>query len=288
MRLCRIAGVDIRFDIPALILFTLCVLAGICKNLPLLFFSLTLHELAHTLMAYRLGYTVKSISVQPFGFVARLEGDVNEWDALCIAAVGPLCSLVAGAVCFALKNMNIDGAFLADFGNANLMIGLVNLLPAFPLDGGRILRACLFRVLKEAYRIAAWIGVCIAVIFFALGVMLLWENNITMLFMGAFLLPAAIMELREATHGKSRALIQRTIRMRRGEALRVRYLAVNESMRAGDAYKLTTGANYTLLHVVDDTMRSRGVIDEGALLRLIAAHGTEEPLRAFVDRDSLT
>ncbi len=288
MRLCRIAGVEIRFDLPALILLLICILAGIGEDLPLLFFSLTLHEAAHTLLAFRLGYTVQSVSIQPFGFVARLMGDVDEWDALCIATAGPLCSLVAGAVCFALKNAEICGVLLADFGSANLMIGLVNLLPALPLDGGRILRACLFRFLKEPYRIAAWIGVCIAAVFFVLGLMLLWEDNITMLFMGAFLLPAAFSELREATHGRSRAFLQRSSRLRRGEALRVRCMAVHDSMPVGDAYKLTAGSYYTLLRVVDDTMRSHGVIDEGALLHIIAAHGTEEPLRAFVDRDSVT
>lgn len=288
MRLCKIAGVDIRCEISALFTLLLCFVTGLCENMPLLFLSLTLHELSHTLMASRCGHTIQSITIQPFGFVATLEGDIDEWDALCIAIAGPFCSLIAGSACFALKDWVMIGPVLSDFGRANLMIGLVNLLPALPLDGGRILRACLFRLSTEAYRIAAWIGVCLAAAFFALGVLLLWENNATMLFMGVFLLPAAIMELRQAINGKSRTLLQRTKKMQRGEALRVKYMAVNENISVGEAYKLTAGSQYTLFHVVDAAMHSHGVIDEGELLHIIASHGAKEPLRAFVDRNSLT
>ena len=103
--------------------------------------SLLVHELAHALVARHLGLHVIDITIWPLGGMARLEGMGERPSAEApVAAAGPLANLALGALFFILPWEWADwGVWL------NLLLGVGNLLPAFPLDGGRLLRAWLAR-----------------------------------------------------------------------------------------------------------------------------------------------
>jgi Zn-dependent protease/CBS domain-containing protein len=152
----------------------------------LLFVCVTLHELGHSLMARRLGVRVKDITLLPIGGVARLETMPEKPShELLIAAVGPLVNFVI-ALGLGLALLFLMGARL--FFNpshlarlllgpdsflslvvyllsANLVLGVFNLIPAFPMDGGRMVRAFLaiWTSYPRATRIAARIGQVMAV-----------------------------------------------------------------------------------------------------------------------------
>jgi len=119
----------------------------------LLFASLLMHELAHAIVARRHGITVEAITFWLFGGISRLKGTAaaprSEWR---IAASGPLTNLVLGVVgtgvAFALSAASAPAVVTAVAGyvaSINLLLAVFNLLPAAPLDGGRILRAILWR-----------------------------------------------------------------------------------------------------------------------------------------------
>lgn len=105
--------------------------------LVLLAVALLGHELAHALVAKRLGLKVIDITIWPLGGMARMEGITTspKHEAL-VAAAGP-----AANIAFGLILLPMPGPIAADAAWINLVLGLGNLLPAFPLDGGRILRA---------------------------------------------------------------------------------------------------------------------------------------------------
>lgn len=127
----------------------------------LLFFSILLHELAHSIVATRYGIPVKSITLFIFGGVSDIAKEPRDFhQEFKMAIVGPLTSLGLGAIFavllwllshgstnsgntiayfFQLKGILFYGAI------ANVMLGVFNLVPAFPLDGGRVLRAGLVR-----------------------------------------------------------------------------------------------------------------------------------------------
>lgn len=156
----------------------------------LLFACVTLHELGHALVAQRMGIKVQDITLLPFGGLARLRSIPREPKMeLAIAVAGPLVNVVifvllALAVGVLYRNEpNLTPDFLLDkldAGNAqslliylmlaNIILVLFNLIPAFPLDGGRVLRALLALKLpwEKATRIAVWIGLAFAG-FFVLG-----------------------------------------------------------------------------------------------------------------------
>ncbi|HVN52656.1 MAG TPA: site-2 protease family protein [Acidimicrobiales bacterium] len=119
----------------------------------LFFASLLAHEMSHALVARRHGVEVKQITLWLLGGVAKMESQSQDADTeLRIGIVGPLTSIAIGVVAGALAalgglsdSLTLTAAALWWLALINLVIGVFNLLPAFPLDGGRVLRAALWR-----------------------------------------------------------------------------------------------------------------------------------------------
>jgi Zn-dependent protease len=144
----------------------------------LLFACVVLHELSHSLIGRRYGYHVKDITLLPIGGVSAFERiPTNPRQELAIAAAGPLASFVIAAVLFIVVAATQRIAPLAEIGVArgsilerlvavNFFLGVFNLLPAFPMDGGRMLRAFLAQRMDYAVatQTAARIGQGIALI----------------------------------------------------------------------------------------------------------------------------
>jgi len=148
-----------------------------------LFFGVFVHELAHSLVARSRGIRMKSITLLMFGGVAQMdEGMPEPRTELPMALAGPITSLLFGLVCcglvFVTPEMTTDPAlqgvlvFLFGYiGVLNVILFAFNLIPAFPMDGGRVLRAVLATrmPLDRATRIAANVGKAFAVIFGIVG-----------------------------------------------------------------------------------------------------------------------
>jgi Zn-dependent protease/CBS domain-containing protein len=144
-----------------------------------LFAGVLVHELAHSLVAKRNGIKINSITLLIFGGVAMMdEGVPDPKTELPMALVGPLASLMIGILCSGLAYVSaavvhdsaVAGVFVFLFGYLgflNIILFVFNLLPAFPMDGGRVLRAWLAQrmPLPRATKIAADIGKVFAVLF---------------------------------------------------------------------------------------------------------------------------
>jgi Zn-dependent protease len=180
VRLGRIAGVEVGFHWSLAIVFLLIVWTLGTQVLPavvpdqsqpaywlvsalatfIFYASLLSHEMGHALVARRLGVDVDGITLWIFGGVARLKGDAASPGVEAkIAIAGPLVSL-ALAIMFGVATFVLDtfnGPAIVEGGCAwlaaiNAMLLLFNLIPAFPLDGGRLLRAWLWRRSGDRYR----------------------------------------------------------------------------------------------------------------------------------------
>ncbi|MGA9521956.1 MAG: site-2 protease family protein [Myxococcaceae bacterium] len=178
----------------------------------LLFFgSLLLHELAHALMAQRRGIPVLGITLFLFGGVSKLGAEpARARDEFWIAVVGPLASfglmvVFAGAFLAADVLAVETAATVALYLTlVNFMVGAFNLLPGYPLDGGRILRSAIWgarRNFRSATRVAGGIGRGVAAGLMALGVWLVLDGAIGGLWMallGMFLWTAGGAQMRQA------------------------------------------------------------------------------------------
>ncbi len=154
----------------------------------LLFASVLLHELSHSLVSIHLGLPVKKITLFIFGGVAQIESEPDDPDKeLKIALAGPGMSILLSTLFLAAANLLIwlnapePAVVLCSFlSYINLTLAIFNLVPAYPLDGGRVFRAVLWRFrgnLQSATRIASSVGAAFGYTLIFAGVYLVLSGN---------------------------------------------------------------------------------------------------------------
>jgi Zn-dependent protease/CBS domain-containing protein len=175
----------------------------------LFFVTLLLHELAHSLLAKSKGLRVQSITLFALGGVSQIEQESPDAKTeFWVAIVGPLSSLAIGIVCLGLARLagwsngmearTPVAAVLLWLGYINFMLAIFNMIPGYPLDGGRVLRAIIWWINGNAVRateLAARIGQVIAVLFIFFGLYQFFVGRnfggLWIAFIGWFLLDAA-------------------------------------------------------------------------------------------------
>jgi Zn-dependent protease len=168
----------------------------------LFFGSVLAHELSHALVARRFGITVRDITLFVFGGAATLEGDARtpRQEAL-IAFAGPASSLLLGGAFYAvaaLTGQEQIAAVLGWLAFINVSLGVFNLIPGFPMDGGRLLRALLWRLRGDQFaatRNAATVGRVFGYVLIGLGAYIAFDggvfNGIWLALIGWFISSAA-------------------------------------------------------------------------------------------------
>jgi Zn-dependent protease len=240
LRIGKVAGIDIGFNWSFIVIAWLITWSLSSAALPetfpghsdgaywaagisiavLFFASLLTHELAHSLLARRSGVTVTEITLWMLGGVSKFESESETADdELQIAAVGPLTSLglffFFGVVATAGALLGLPELVVAVpslVSALNLMIGVFNLVPAFPLDGGRVLRGFLWKRNGDklaATRTAAQTGRILGSAMIAFGLIIVMGgapfNGVWLAFIGLFILFAATVE---ATQSESQELLK--------------------------------------------------------------------------------
>jgi Zn-dependent protease/CBS domain-containing protein len=165
-----------------------------------LFVFVVFHELAHSVVARRYGIKVRKIILYPIGGVSEIEeipeSPSQEWR---MAIAGPLTSLVLGAALLGISLLispqihitlsslfSLTGNFLFDFAILNILLGVFNLIPAFPMDGGRVFRALLAERMKfsDATRYAVNIGKIFGIAMVVVG--FIFPNYFLLILVGIF------------------------------------------------------------------------------------------------------
>lgn len=190
----RLFGIPVRIHLTFVLLLLFVATAGPREGevgsslngvltIVLVFACVVVHELAHSLMAMRYGINVRAIVLLPIGGVSQMEEMPEEpRQEVKMSAVGPLTSLALAAVFYLLASLagqdlrparfSIYGSqVLANLFRINLVLGLFNILPAFPMDGGRVLRGILATRMDRtrATKLAVDIGQAIAILMFFYG-----------------------------------------------------------------------------------------------------------------------
>ena len=159
-----------------------------------LFLSVLAHELSHALAGRSEGIEIEEIVLHPFGGLARLRNEPeNPRAEFRIAVAGPAASFLIGVVSFILllptvrAGYTIASGMLLLLSAGNLLLAIFNLFPGYPLDGGRVLRAILWRRtgdIRQATRLAGICGMLIAAILIIFGVYMVIAPNFRSYFMG--------------------------------------------------------------------------------------------------------
>jgi Zn-dependent protease/CBS domain-containing protein len=136
----------------------------------LLYLSVLVHELAHSVVARGYGLPVRRILLYPLGGISEIDKEPQTpLREFCVSAAGPALSLALGGVGWALSLVvkdGVSGSLVRQLMYANIIVGVFNLLPGLPLDGGRMLRAVIWKITGKpntATIAAAWVGRALAV-----------------------------------------------------------------------------------------------------------------------------
>jgi Zn-dependent protease/predicted transcriptional regulator len=223
----HIFGIQVRLHYTWFIIFTLVTLfliypdwsewlswvMGITASL-LFFASVLAHELAHSLVGRVNGIQIKGITLFIFGGMAHMTKEVTKAGAeLKMAAAGPACSLAIsglfGLVWFLTRDIVQPVAVIAGWlALVNVILAAFNLIPGFPLDGGRVFRSILWRTTgnyRRSTRIATWAGRSVAYLFILSGILIVflhpfglsWFDGVWLAFIGWFLDNAASASYRQ-------------------------------------------------------------------------------------------
>ena len=256
-----------------------------------LFGCVVLHELGHSLAARRYGIATRDITLLPIGGVASLERMPEKpSQELWVALAGPAVNVVIAALLFGwlsitqewapLSQMSVaTGPFLERLLIANVSLVVFNLIPAFPMDGGRVLRAVLASRMEyvRATRIAAGVGQGLALVFGFIGLF----SNPMLVFIALFVWIGASQEA-SATQMKS-AMSGTPVQA----AMLTDYKVLDSGDTLAEAVRLTIQGSQQDFPVVEKG-RVIGILTRADLLIAIAAHGQEHPVAAAMRRDFLT
>lgn len=286
----RRAG-HIRLHPLFLALMVVAVAAGLWQTAVVLFLLVVLHELGHAAVAHHLGYTVEEVLLLPFGGVAKLGygriGFAPRHEAL-IAVAGPLVNLVMTGFALVLRAVHVWSASFTHLVNTiNLWIVIFNLLPALPLDGGRMLRAARSRRIGylQATREATRMAFVLATVLVLLGVVSFWAGypHLGALILGVFLLLSAWEQRRQSRMEAVRFLDAKR-RQRWARPQTVRALAAPEEATIRDVVERFAPDRYHMVYVLDEQRMVRTVLEEDEVLDAVFQGRWLTPLREWLER----
>jgi Zn-dependent protease len=251
----------------------------------LLFACVVLHEFGHIAAARRYGIGTPEVTLLPIGGVAslqRLPSDPRQ--ELVVALAGPAVNLVIGLVLIAVVGSvrpdelaQIDNPNLSLIGRlaiANIFLAVFNLIPAFPMDGGRVLHALVAMRVggPRATEIAARIGQALA---FGLGFLGLFGNPL-LVFIAIFVYIAAAAEAQmSAAHEALKGVSV-------GEAMETRFTPVSIDANLGQAVDALLATAQHEFPVVDAFGKPAGLLTREDILGALREHGGDEPASAFM------
>jgi len=294
----RLMGVPVRLHFTFVLLLIFLVVtglggtqsvAGYAVYISALFASVLAHEFAHSWVAARYGLRTLEIVMYPIGGVSRMEKSPRPWQEFWIALAGPVMNLVLAAAVLGVAwwrrllfppfdlAVPTNANLLERVALANIILAAFNLIPAFPMDGGRVLRAILSRWKpeNEATRISAWAGRMLAI---SMGLYGLLSAHHLLVFVAFFVYLGAAQE--------SAAAMGRTLT----QGIPVRAAMVSEFHTLNHGSTIRDAANLLLATSQQDFpvvhgAEVLGLLGRSALVRAMANQGPDAYVAGVMDRE---
>jgi Zn-dependent protease/CBS domain-containing protein len=254
-----------------------------------IFGCVLLHELGHSLMAASFGIKTRDIVLYPIGGISSLSSMGTPHQEFWITAAGPAVNIVLAAITFVLahathtwnplKTLDIENIpILQRLVIANIFLAIFNLIPAFPMDGGRLLRSALAGVIgkEHATRLAATVGQGFAILF---GVWGFLHGDLILVFIAIFVFLAAGQE-NASTHAHS-VLTGRKVR----EGMVDEYQTLHHSDTLGAAADEMIRSSQQDFPIVDGGGNVVGVLTRKGLLTGLASEGREAYVSGSMSRE---
>ncbi|MDE2383792.1 MAG: site-2 protease family protein [Alphaproteobacteria bacterium] len=250
----------------------------------LVFACVVAHEFGHILMARRFGIKTPDVTLLPIGGVANMERIPEEpWQELPVALAGPAVNLVIATLLALFGQLSPADFSSLDLAKAgvfhqlalvNISLLIFNLVPAFPMDGGRVLRAILAMNLgsKRANPIAMHIGQAFAFLFVALG----FVFNPMLVLIGIFIFVSGTAELQA---GQSRLALDG---LRVSDCMENQVRSLQATQTLSDVADLLLHSSQHSYPVLDESGRPIGIIDRTSLPEILKSADATTPVSAIM------
>lgn len=300
IRVARVAGIEVKVHVTFLLLLAWIWFVHYRDGgapaawqgvlfVVLLFACVVLHEFGHAFAARRYGIRTPDITLLPIGGVARLQRMPDKpAQELVVALAGPAVNVVIAAVLFLVLGRAADADevahledprtdMLARLAGVNVMLVLFNLIPAFPMDGGRVLRALLAMKLSyaRATQVAASVGQGIAFLFGFLGLL----GNPLLIFIAIFVYlgaasEAGLAQVKEVTTG-----------MPVSEAMVTHFVSLPPDARIAQAAEALLRTTQHEFPVLDDSGRLAGILTRDDIIRGLREAGADAAVAGVMHRE---
>ncbi|NPV27197.1 MAG: peptidase M50 [Firmicutes bacterium] len=289
MKLGKALGVQVTFNNFFLLLIFIYIWLGKFPQVLSIFALVFLHELAHVVVARGYGLKVVEIELLPFGGVAKIV-DLFDADLVVetyIALAGPMSNFFMAGLAWSLQRFGLtEHPLLPWCFYTNLVLGLFNLLPVLPLDGGRIYRAYLARRLgwKRATEKVAGLGQLLGVVFAGLGGLIFaWDiSQFHLLLLAGFLFYAATREKNLAIYLLWRHLTRKKRELAQRGVLEVRQLAVCENVPLQEIVKTFVPNKFHLIAVIEPNGRLMTTLTEIEVIDQIFGLGSHRTIAELI------
>ncbi len=284
MLLGKIGGVRIKINLFLGLLAGIYIYLGLGWEVLLIFTAVLVHEIAHVMVAFILGIKIAEVELFPFGGQAKIEDFTGlEPDLeIYMAMAGPAVSLSLAGIFYFLQD-SIISAYLPLFININLLLGLFNLCPALPMDGGRILRAVLsgFIGYKKATAGCALLGKIIALGLVGWGGYLFYsgQNGLNFMLAGVLVFWAANREGKLLAYAFMRYLVNKKSDLAKHGFMPTQQLVSREDTYLKDIMDSTKPTFYMIVVVVNEGEHLTGMYSEAELIECFLEKGPGARLR---------
>lgn len=280
----KIGGIRIRINLLVLLLGGLYAYLGLVVEILLILAAVLIHEIAHIIMARLLGVRVAEVDLLPFGGQAKMEDytGLDPEQDIYLALAGPAASLSAAGIFYFLQEQ-IVSSYLPMFININLFLGLFNLCPGLPMDGGHILRAVLSKFIgyKRATSRTAALGKVIALGIMGWGGYQLYyqQGGVNFIVVGALLMGAAHREGRLLAYAFMRYLVNKKSELAKRGLLPAQQMVSREDTLLKIILESARPNFYMVVLAMDENDNVVGMRSEAELIECFFDKGPKARLR---------
>ncbi|GEM_PF-205790 len=281
-----------KLSVPYIVLL---IIIGFKGKIIIAFMLVVMHECVHFIVAKKLGFKGFDIEILPIGAVLRLQDldDADPKEDLIISISGPLFNLIFALIAF-LLNLKFNNYYLYLLYMSNLSLGIFNLVPAFPLDGGRIVRdiLALKTFYKRANRITVGISYVIGSLMLIYSLVSVFQNkkSISFIIIGVFIIIASYKEKERIVYLIMGDIIKKKSKFMKKGYMENRSISIYHKKTLLEALSIVDKNKYNIFIVLDNDMKATNVIYEGELIEAIKSYGNisiEDYLKTAHEADKM-
>lgn len=254
-------------------------------NILLIAYTITaIHETAHIVTAKMCNVKIDGVEILPFGITMRIDKSciTDTWNEIKIGLAGPVSNFLIAYFVYGFYG----GIYKEYIMTASLVMGIFNLIPALPLDGGRIVRALLVKKLGHIRAATVAIAITNVLAFFIIisGLYMLYITgfNFSFLLIGGFLTANLTEERKNADMIIMKDILYSRKKLSRKGVSNGNILVAEASEKAKNVLKMLSYDRYYIINIVDSRMQVVRTVTETELIENMAAYGMNITMKKFV------